>query len=121
MTTWKPISESRIKSLIEEEALSFSKAEKEFFESISIPLQKWSLEPWGNYGGGFWVMGIIDRTVLWYNDIEEGFNSSAFATTGKIDEYWCDQDELYFAVRKLNNFIKNGQFSQKCGPPRAVF
>ena len=28
--------------------------------------------------GVFWVVGLIGRTVIWYNDIEEGFNRSAF-------------------------------------------
>jgi len=117
MTTWKPISESRIRSFIGEDALAFSNDEKEFFESIRIPLQKWDLDKWGDYGEGFWVVAKIEKTVLWYNDIEEGFNYSTYSVLGKIDEYWCDQDDLALAVRRLHNYIRTGETGDRCGPP----
>jgi hypothetical protein len=41
--------------------------------------------------------------VLWYNDIEDGFNVSRFVQWGEIpsDEYWCSQDPLQYALPKL--------------------
>lgn len=45
---------------------------------------------------GFWAIAVIENRVLWYNDIEEGFNVSNFTEPGTIPstEYWCNQDEL---------------------------
>ena len=97
--------------------LSFS--ESRFFETIRIQPEKWSLDPWGQSGGGFWVVGVIGRTVLWYNDIEDGFNSSAYEKYRVISDYWCDQDEFALAVRKLKNFVVDGIQLSKYGPPRA--
>jgi hypothetical protein len=46
---------------------------------------------------------VLDDRVLWYNDIEEGFNVSRFTTVGSIPstEYWCNQDELRWALSAL--------------------
>jgi len=120
MSIWKPISEERIRVFIDEDSLSFSKEEEKFFESISIPLKKWSLDPWGNHGGGFWAVGVYEGIVLWYNDIEEGFNYSNFSTIGKIDEYWCDQDDLALALRRLLIFIRTGKARHRCSPPSPI-
>lgn len=46
-----------------------------------------------------------ENRVLWFNDIEEGFNVSRFEEAGLIpdDEYWCNQDELHRALRNLRD------------------
>jgi hypothetical protein len=46
--------------------------------------------------GGFWAVAVDDDRVLWYNDVEDGFNVSRFARRGEIprDEYWCNQSSL---------------------------
>jgi len=51
-------------------------------------------------------VGIIGRSVIWYNDIEDGFNISKYATYGRIDEYWCNQDELLITVKRLDHMIR---------------
>ena len=57
--------------------------------------EKWQLSPWGDEGGGFWVVSVAGNTCLYYNDIEEGFNSSTFKKWGVIDQYVCEQIELH--------------------------
>jgi hypothetical protein len=54
-------------------------------------------------GGGFWVIAVIRDKVLWYNDIEGGFNVSRFDRYGTIpsDEYRSNQDTLTLALREL--------------------
>ena len=54
---------------------------------------------------GRWIFG---QTVIWYNDIEEGFNRSRYSTYGAIDDYWCNQDELEIAVQYLKHAIEHG-------------
>lgn len=68
---------------------------------IRIEPEKWRCSPWGDAGGGFWVVALQDDSVVWYNDIEDGFNVSKFTTRGVIDEYLCNQDSLNVVLSGL--------------------
>jgi len=78
---------------------------------------KWQENTYGAMGGGFWVVAIYGSTVVWYNDIEDGFNQSKWTTPGTIDEYWCNQTELQDVIgEKLEVTIP----SWRCGPPEPI-
>lgn len=84
---WTPI---KITELYDE----ILKGEKElqgelfnFWELIKIYPEKWEEKEYGSEGGGFWVVAICGRRVIWYNDIEGGFNISNYSQYGIIDEY----------------------------------
>ena len=88
------------------------------WDVVKILPEKWSQDDYGNLGGGFWVVAIVGRTVIWFNDIEDGFNRSAFSEFGKIDEYWCNQDELEHQVQNVINQFREGSDSAGyCGGP----
>ena len=92
-----------------------------FWESIKIDPVKWDLHPWGDEGGGFWVVAIMGNTVLWYNDIEDGFNRSKYSTFGLIDEYWCNQDELHWQLTHMITETKEGRKSGGfASPPQEI-
>lgn len=74
---------------------------------ISIKPEKWQEKKYGEEGGGFWVVAIFGQRVMWYNDIEEGFNTSRYHQYGLIDEYWCDQLTLHEAiVTMMHNLVE---------------
>lgn len=77
--------------------------QRRLWEIIKINPVKWRQTPHGTEGGGFWVVAIYGSTVVWFNDIEDGFNRSAWSTPGVIDEYWCNQDELQWTVQHILN------------------
>lgn len=92
--------------------------QRRLWEKIRIPLAKWQLHPWGDVGNGFWVVAVIGQTVVWYNDIEEGFNRSLFSSAGEIGEYQCNDDELQWTIGKLLTELETGRdSSQRLGPP----
>ena len=106
MAEWTPI-------LLNELNIEIQKTEKdlegeimEFWKSIKIEPEKWNEKEYGNEGGGFWVVAIFDGKVIWYNDIEDGFNISEFEKIGEIKEYGCENDEIIWAVTKLYNWAK---------------
>ncbi|MFP5304141.1 hypothetical protein R2R70_23455, partial [Cobetia sp. SIMBA_158] len=68
--------------------------------------EKWIEEEYGKEGDGFWVVGLIGRKVIYYNDIEEGFNISDYTTFGTIDEYICNQDDLRIAILNIYELLK---------------
>ena len=63
---------------------------------------------YGDDGGGFWVVGLIGKKVIWFNDIEEGFNISNYSIHGQIDDYNCNQDKLDWVIQRLYHSIEFG-------------
>lgn len=64
------------------------------------------------------MVGLIGRRVIYYNDIEEGFNISEYSTYGTIDDYYCNQDDLNVAVLSLYGLITfGGRIIGQAGPP----
>ena len=114
---WQPISLDDLKSLLARELAACSDGMREFFARIRIPPVKWRQSPWGDQGGGFWAVALHQDRVLWFNDIEDGFNVSRFISVGEIpdDEYWCNQDELRWALSRLD-----GDVGTRLGPPVAA-
>jgi hypothetical protein len=105
---WKPITKKALLARIEQGEARMSPAERRLWEAIRIKPEKWQQAPYGKQGGGFWAVAVIGRSVVWYNDIEEGFNRSRYNAYGTIEDYWCNQDELELTVRYLLNALEQG-------------
>ena len=101
---WKPIPLEELQNLILDCEIDIEGCELDsFWKFIKITPIKWKNEPMGDEGGGFWVVGIFGQHVLWYNDIEEGFNISAYSTVGVIDDYNCSQADLKSLLISIRN------------------
>jgi hypothetical protein len=88
------------------------------WEVIKISPEKWSEKTYGTTGGGFWVVAMIGNRVIWYNDIEDGFNCSSYVVAGRLAEYFCNQDELELAVQNLLPIIETGRdWTRRCSAP----
>lgn len=98
---WQPISEVSIWDLLNQSIPQMRSPEERLWEAMRIIPEKWGLSQNGDTGGCFWVVGLIARRVIRYNDIEEGFNLSLYSAYGVIDEYKCDQDSLESAVQRV--------------------
>lgn len=103
---WDPIT-------LEELSLEISKGEKEmspenfqFWNEIKFTPTKWTEHEFGNEGEGFWAVAKYKNLVLYYNDIEEGFNISEVEKDGEIKEYGAEQDELQYALIKLKKLFE---------------
>jgi hypothetical protein len=55
--------------------------------------------------------------VIYYEDVEDGFNVSPISPEGRILEHWCNQDELRFA---LNAWIEGRGLPGRLGPAVAL-
>lgn len=119
--TWEPISEADLRDRINYSCDRMTPEQSKLWEVIKIHPQKWKEETYGELGGGFWVVAIIGSSVVWFNDIEYGFNQSVYSELGKIDEYCCNQDELEWTVQDVINLLEDGYYSAgKSGPPQPV-
>ena len=92
--TWEPISESRLLAEIEAAEFEMSPAALAVWKVVRIHPIKWKLSPWGDMGGGFWVVAVLGQECIWFNDIEGGFDISPFRDFGVIGDYRCSQLEL---------------------------
>jgi hypothetical protein len=114
---WHPISVEELRDLINGGLERMNAAQRRLWDLIKITPEKWRQFPHGAESEGFWAVALIGETVLWYNDIEEGFNRSSYREVGTIDEYFCDQDELEWAVQALLRRIETGEEVGRFGPP----
>jgi hypothetical protein len=95
---WEAISEEALLSLIAAAEAAMDAPVLAFWERVRVRPVKWALPPWGDEGGGFWVVAVLGQTCVWYNDIEDGFNISRFEAFGRIADYWCNQAELQHCI-----------------------
>jgi hypothetical protein len=117
---WTPLNEETLAAMIADAVILMEPHASCLWDLMRIPPAKWALSPWGDLGGGFWVVGIIAMRVVWFNDIEDGFNVSRYTTPGLIDEYWCNQSELQHTIHSLLRQIETGVTFGKSGPPEAL-
>ncbi len=95
---WKPISLIDLENLVLAGELELDDEQRNFWDIIRIEPEKWEEKEYGNEGGGFWVVAIFGKEVIWYNDIEDGFNISKYVKYGEIKTYECSQNELNWSV-----------------------
>lgn len=117
---WSPIPLDELCELIRRSEAEMSFAERRLWGLVRIEPEKWSLSPWGDQGGGFWAVGLLGKHVIWYNDIEDGFNVSRCAERGVIGEYWCNQGSLQPVLWDLLRQIEMGEVPGAFGPPRLL-
>lgn len=115
--TWLPITLADLEQIVARELSECSRDERDLFRRASVAPAKWRQVPWGEEGGGFWAVAVQLDRVLWYNDIEHGFNVSRFEVYGEIpgNEYWCNQDVLGWALSRLQ-----GEPEPRLGPPKPI-
>jgi len=111
---WQPYQQSEIQEMIDVGCQKLKPEERKFWEQVKVNPQQWQLSPWGDQGGGFWVVAIYSNKVLWFNDIEEGWNVSTYQEQGVIQEYWCDQAAFEHTLMDLCLDQTSGSF----GPPQ---
>jgi len=108
MLEWEPISIDALRARIEQGCARMTPAQLRLWEAVRIEPEKWQQHPYGDQGNGFWAVGLIGRTVVWFNDIEDGFNRSRFTEYGTIEQYWCNHDELEMSVQYILNALERG-------------
>jgi len=117
---WTPLGEEELATVIANAVQAMESQANYLWELIRIQPTKWTLAPWGDEGGGFWVVGIVGMQVVWYNDIEDGFNLSRYRAIGVIGEYWCNQDDLQHTMSSLLRQIRFGNAFIRSGPPEPL-
>ncbi|MEO7313085.1 MAG: hypothetical protein ABIX01_22045 [Chitinophagaceae bacterium] len=77
------------------------------WQLIKLQPAKWYL-PHFNHETECWIVAIFGSHVLWYNDIEEGFNISTFTKIGVIADYCVNQSTLLSQLKWIQEMIISG-------------
>lgn len=105
---WRPATIEQVKAIVAEESALFDAEQSALFERFRVEPFIARLYRAGQWEGAVVVARKDDRVVYW-EDVEEGFNESPIED-GRILQHWCNQDRLGVA---LNHWIQGRQ-----GPPR---
>jgi hypothetical protein len=106
---WAPYSRSQLQAEIDEGLAEMTLEQRRLWDAIAIPPEKWQLPTWGDEGGGFWAVALYGKNVIWFNDIEHGFNRSRYEEVGRISEYRCNQDMLHWTMQRVLEQLQDGQ------------
>ena len=98
---WTSLPRADLDSMIASGLAEYDDDVRAEWDRIRIEPEKWRCSPWGDAGGGFWAVAVDDDRVLWFNDIEEGFNWSWFGETGTIGEYLCNQSDFAEVLEQI--------------------
>lgn len=100
MNTLRPISEEELSSLVESHLQHCAPEERSRFEKIRVPLRKVPIHRLGALEEVF-VVAECCGGVIYYEDVEEGFEFSAFGPDGAIPVQGCNQLELKHVLARL--------------------
>lgn len=99
--SWKSTSREAVLAEIAEALNAADETVRAAWERIRCEPERWQCSPWGDAGGGFWVVAKLPSRVVWYNDIEDGFNVSPAPTQGVIGSYLCNQTRFAEFLARL--------------------
>jgi hypothetical protein len=110
------ITTEAIQKLVEGDLVNCDAEQLATFERYAVTPY---LAPILRYGKNEMVFVVARREndVIYWEDVEEGFNVSALAADGRILEHFCNQDELGIA---LNGWIEGRSRPATVGPAKRV-
>lgn len=73
------------------------------WETLRVSPRLWREPRYRDQAGGFWVVGVIGTTAIWYDDIEEGFTQSPFEEFGVIGRYSSGDRDLEGVLQQVAN------------------
>jgi len=97
MGMWQSASAASVEALIAEQLAECSPEQRELFSHLRVPLRAVSINRNGLTERVFVVAQVADR-VLYYEDVEEGFNWSPLSASGFIAVPGFEQWRLSHAL-----------------------
>jgi hypothetical protein len=97
---WKPISESELEALLDRELSNCTAEQQDIFARYRVAPYKVSIHRLGNLEEVF-VVAELPTGVVYYEDVEEGFELDHLGADGAIPEQGCNQYELRHVLSQL--------------------
>jgi hypothetical protein len=96
-TSWTPATAEAVRAIVQRDLADCDAVQTAVFNRYSVDPHP---EPIVRYGQIETVIVVAQKgnEVLYWEDIEEGFNTSPVDDQGRIAEHWCNQDTLGVAL-----------------------
>jgi hypothetical protein len=101
-----------VKSILQEDLSNCDSEQLAVYRKYSVEPYLAPLVRYGNRDEAV-VVARRGNEVIYWEDVEEGFNVSPLAADGTILQHWCNQDEL---PRALNAWIPGRDTPSKLKP-----
>ncbi|MBA1145341.1 hypothetical protein [Mesorhizobium neociceri] len=83
-------------------------AQRRLWDVIGIDPEQWMHRSPPGDNRQIWVVALIGRSVISYNEFEHGFDRSRFDRYGEIAELGWGQADLEVAVQDILNELEHG-------------
>jgi hypothetical protein len=113
---WHPATIEEVKVIVHGDLAECHAEQAAVFERYRVEPYLASLVRYGKLDNVV-VVARRGAEVIYWEDVEIGFNLSSVANDGTILEHWCNQDDLGLA---LNCWIKGRTRPPNVGPARPV-
>lgn len=100
MNEWRPATESDVQNIMIEDQRLFTDEQRELFDKYSVSLERVQIRRFNKLENAF-IVAKKGPSVLYYEDVEEGFNVSHRLIKGIIEDSGCEQDTLGIGLLKL--------------------
>lgn len=90
---------AQVIAVLHRELPDCTEEQRQFFRDVSVRPYRAPIVRYGNLDHVY-VVALRDGEALYWEDIEEGWNTSPVNEGGELAEHWCNQDELRVALRK---------------------
>ena len=90
---WEPISLTELEALVAEHLRFCTPLQRESFARWRVPLYQVPIRRFGVLES-VWVVAELPSGLLYYEDVEEGFEIGALGSDGALIEAGCHQYEL---------------------------
>jgi hypothetical protein len=98
--TWKPASLDDVRNILKADLGKCTPQQAVIFGQYSVEPH---FSPIVRYGEAGYVVVVAQKSdeVIYWEDVEEGFNISPLRPDGGVLEHWCNQDDLGIALDRL--------------------
>jgi hypothetical protein len=113
---WQPATVEEVMKIVRDDLAECDEEQLVAFKRYAVEPYVAPILRYGEMGNAIVVARRGDEVIYW-EDVEEGFNLSPVALDGRILEHWCNQDELRFA---LNAWIEGRGRPVRLGPAMPI-
>lgn len=107
MSDWKHTTEEELNKIIAEDLKECTAGQIALFDKVKVRPRTTPIVRYGKLEKVF-VVAESEGEVIYYEDIDEGFNISPLTGDGKIAQHWCNDDKLGWALERW--LTPNGQY-----------
>ena len=101
MESWSPATENEVSSIVDRDLVECPDELLAFFARVRVPLRAVPITRFGEIESVY-VAAERDGMVIYYEDVEEGFNLSRLGDDGGIANPGWEQWDLCQALRQLS-------------------